>query len=644
MSPEFLGNPESNETLVYGPPAVELLLDPQTAKEAWPESIGAHEEALRQIEQRKVLSERIEAILTRLPRPDISLEAAVREQHLEAKAVTDCYNALSDLFERETDYHRLALYLPFEFLPSSTWEASDPDLKAAAERFRNAYKSAWNHLLSSHDVRANFVDGDVLEIEQRTEDLPRVVKAAHLIPFLTRAGIVSVDEVITIFEASNDAVLKHSIADTLPVLADMGYLNAAHVERIRASNDPLLGNMAAFIELPNGSEPPQTLPSEITPQEIEATLEAALARIDREDYGDASERRVDWLRSEARQKALDGASDELAKFLMDAPLSSQSIRGFTASERPSVREAFVEGVRKAIESKANHDSAAAKELYGHYREALMALWENAPPFLRDALLKTFYHFSALNVMTKSELAELDITLPALAGPFSENIGPAHEEIEYMKNVVGAIEADPELASRLYPAVLIFGSRLKGYAQDRADSDIGVFIKPDASLEDHHAIQSALQKLLHDPNRSREAKEFWLEEKGGALAVRDLGITDASIADSSWTHALFGGVWEGNPLAMRELREKVLAPYFFDSRRILFGQDARKIYLQSMEQDALQYRLLHKGYARFFPSYGGIATAHAGEIDGKSTFWDSGYRQTATKLFINRVFLPRITEK
>jgi hypothetical protein len=64
----------------------------------------------------------------------------------------------------------------------------------------------------------------------------------------------------------------------------------------------------------------------------------------------------------------------------------------------------------------------------------------------------------------------------------------------------------------------------------------------------------------------------------------------------------------------------------------------------MERDTLQYRLMHKGYERFFPAYGGMKTPHGDRIDGESIFWDSGYRDAAIKLFANRVFLPKISSR
>src|SRR3989338_9134161 len=87
--------------------------------------------------------------------------------------------------------------------------------------FKPRQKKAWRGLLQTHDVRANFVDGDVLEAEQRKDDLPRVVKAAHLIPVLVQKGLSKAGYAISLMNNTEDPVLKQSIGEALFVMADM---------------------------------------------------------------------------------------------------------------------------------------------------------------------------------------------------------------------------------------------------------------------------------------------------------------------------------------------------------------------------------------------------------------------------------------
>ncbi len=73
---------------------------------------------------------------------------------------------------------------------------------------------------------------------------------------------------------------------------------------------------------------------------------------------------------------------------------------------------------------------------------------------------------------------------------------------------------------------------------------------------------------------------------------------------------------------------------------IISQNARTIWLQEIERDLLQYRLMHKGYAHARPEVSSFNSEHSSDIDSNSSFWDAGYRQVASQLFVNKVFLPQ----
>lgn len=462
--------------------AVESFFDPVRIAEVWPESIVNNKILAQQIEQRKELKKRLEDVVSSLPRPDMPLEEAINQGHVTEKQIAELYASLSELLESGRDYRRLVFYLPFEFLPK------------APERFKQAYLKAWDSLLSVHDVRANFVDGDILEEEQQTGSLPRVVKAAHLIPKLVEHGLIEVKSILTLMEESDDQILRNSIADTLPVLADLGFLDA----------------------------------KEIRPR----------AKLIKPEPKVITEKRKAWLEWK-KQKAM------------------------------QPRQPSIIGARH------------------------------------------------------------------LAGPFSENLKLMKEEITEIEEMVASIGSNLELSKLIYPAVLVFGSRLNGYGAQNADIDLAVFIRPGTSFDDRTRLKKLLKETFaHENIRADEIIEFWLEEKEGLLKIRDFTEWNVSLGESCWTHILFGAAWLGDKNTLRELFEKLLTCYMDDTA-------ARGLYIEDMEQATLQYRLMHKGYERFFPPCGGIKTKHATEIDGESMFWDSGYRQLATRLFISRVFLPKL---
>ncbi len=567
-------------------PAIELLLDPEKAPGAWPEEVARNKEFIAQIENRRKFNHDLDAVIAALPRPDMSLEDAIARERITEEQAAELYTSLNRLIA-DPDYTRLILYLPFEFLPDARWQPASPDLADAITGFKSEYIKAWDALLDVQDVRANFVDGNVLEVQSRTQDLPRVVKAAHLIPKLVQLGILSIDDVIGRIQASTDFTYRQSMADALAVLADMGFIE--HADQT---------------EHPTETEEPDNI----------------------------TDKRKQWLKKRDELKDMEIAGDSIAHAIAnDAPIPETTDR-----------QILINGIRKAIESA---DEAQRTIIYTRYEALLQSWWQqNTNTEVHDELAKTFCHFHGLGLIDDTSLAALDIVIPELAGPFSKNITEMKEEIIKLKSIVAAIETDPELSRYLYPVTLLFGSRLKGYGKPDADIDIAVMVRPDVAPEEQGRLHASLEQVLARANISGRPVEFWLQETINGLAVRDFEATDAARAGSSWTHILFGAVWEGDPVAMQELRAKLLVPYFYDSKKLLYGRPARKLYLEELERDTLQYRLMHNGYERYFSAVGGINTPHSDRIDSRSMFWDSGYRQIATKLFGNQVFLPKLSPK
>lgn len=649
MEPERLHNEnehERAEIILFTPPAVESFLDSSHADEVWPEHIAKNESFIAQLEAHRELNERLEAILSRLPRPDISLQEAIEQGEVTETQVADLYVSLSTLL-KDKDYRRIALYLPFEFFPNKSWRQSSEVLQYTAGQFRDAYMSVWQSLLHTHDVRANFVDGDVLEVESRVDDLPRVVKAAHLIPKLVEHGFMKTEDAFRLMEKSNDETLKQSIADTFPVLADLGFIQEAELTRMKASDDAQVRDMAKrFIELkdrPEKKDARGAESQEITPSSLQEKLQDEFSHIDAEQYDSGTQKRVKWLKQEKKRKAIESSGDDINTAITGKALSDKAVKEFVSPEASvASQQALVDGIRKAIELAGRTDLEEARIIYKQYQDIVLSLWKNDEPELHEALSKTFCRLNKLGVVDDGQLDTLGITIPALDGPFSKNLQAMKEEMREVRDIIAAIELNPELTKSIYPVVLVFGSRLKGYGAKNADIDVGVFVRPNTSFSERENLQALIKKLFASEKIRGEVKEFWLEETKDGLGVRDFGKSDVTLGESSWTHVLFGAAWEGNKSAISELREKLLVPYMYDMKRTIHGREARGLYLEEMERDTLQYRLMHKGYEQFYPPFGGIQTPHADQIDGQSVFWDSGYRQMATRLFASRVFLPKIS--
>lgn len=638
---------ETQKDIATVVPALESLVGEGGKDAPWLSEISKNGQFAEQVEERKKLNDRLDTVISQIPRPDISLEKAIAEGMITEKEVTELYDSLKVMLD-DPEYRRLALYLPFEFLPTADQKMESNELRESAERFKESYMTAWKSLLVMYDVRANFVDGDILEDGHREGDHPRVVKAAHLIPELVQKGLLSKEEVFSMLQETEDKILRHSIADTIPVLADLGLVTVEELDALGVADVYSREKLElAFSEDELSEEVEEVHEVDVSVSSVQDQLRRHMMLIDTAEYGNLTKRREGWIKQVQAKNAIDLSGNDIERAILDGKLSSAELEQYTAQETGSlVQRALVVGIRQAIESVPPEDADRAKSLYTKYRKSLLLLWNQASsPDLREELLKTFCHLRALKILTDDQLHTLGITMPAIAGPFSENLKTMNEESSEMKRIVSEIEKNTELFKYIYPVALFYGSRLKGYGSEHSDLDVAVLIKPETPFEEREKIIGMLQEVFqHRFIEEDQIKEFWLEKNEEVLRVRkELEGREETIGGPSWTHILFGAAWEGKDSEVERLRKELLVPYFQETDETIYDRPFRAVCLEEIERDALQYRLMHKGYERFYPDFGGIKTPHADEIDGKSKFWDSGYRQTATKLFTSRVFLPKLAK-
>ena len=639
---------EFDKTKILNAPAIESFSSIETARQVWPEEVTKIPEFMEQIETRRLLNSRLDAIMSALPRPDVSLQDAMQNGTISEKQAAELYESLAAVIENP-DYQRAILYIPFEFLPNDNGNVQpiSETLKSATSIFKLAYMKAWQNLLGVQDVRANFVDGDVLETEYRNGDLPRVVKAAHLIPKMVEKGFLTVDEILNLLAKADDEVLRQSIADTLPVLFDLGLLKEGNLAYIESSDDPLLHNARDIIfasesEDKNKKDEP-TEKNALGP--LAQTLESALGEIDNTPPDPAiSVKRTKWLRQQQRTRVIQSLARNIAEGLVSQKLNVDEVRQFILKKdsQPS-KQALVLGILEATESLAREDESKARAIFEQYSDVLVGLWQEEDPQTNEYIAQALRRLHGLNIAQDQHLASLNISIPDFTKPFSDHLAKMEKDRLAVRNLVLAIESNAELAAQVYPAILMFGSKLKGYGEATADLDLAIFIKPGISPKNKERMKSLLNAVLPIAPDDH-LTEFWLKETEQGLAIDDQNLYDSASGASYWTHVLFGGAWEGDEQTIEMLRNKLLVPYFFEQRKKVHGREARGFYLEELERDTLQYRFMHKGYKKFHPAMGGLDTPHAHLVDGESTFWDSGYRMTAIKLFASRVFLPKLSAR
>ncbi len=566
-------NPELLNRTDVVVPVHELLQNPLVAAKIWPQpSEGS--DFLEQIVEHSDHICAVEAIMTAVPDVSMTLQKAVENDALLGAKVANLYMHLSDLI-CDQDYQRFILYMPNNWLPHNDWQPEDQELAGAAEEFKQDYMDIWYAQLGVLDVRANFVDGDVLESEHRTGDLPRTVMAAHLIPVLMDRGLLTLGDVVDIRAGTTSPVLIDTIDE---VLAAMNNEQVCTVG------------------------PPESGLNTVTPA------------------------RQQWL----EQKAANDIVTQRAKSVCGLILDLTTTLVPVASQDDVVaRQAWVEGLQMAI------DADAHGTIFEHYAEELEHIASDEEQGTRQRFAKLFRHAFRQGLIGATSLEERGIPVTSLTGPLSKNLDYLTDEIGNARRIANTIATDPDIATYVYPVVAMGGSRLKGYGDYDADTDTCVFIKPNANHDSIQTIRERLADIFTKNGMPDRPIEFWLTKQQDGLAIAE--ATDVYMADKYWTHLLFNTAWVGASDAIATLQQKLLPRYFLDTNTSVDGRSERQLYLERLEQDLLQYRLLHKGYERHYPAIPNTMAV----VDKNSVFWDEGYRRIASQLFVSAVFLPKL---
>ncbi len=546
----------------------------------WPPAIKTNSELIRKARVRRQLIGSLLSIFRKYPNATTDLCGHFDPDSL----LTDVYTDLTELLIG-SDCFRLALYLPFELLPCTAGDAIQ-------KRFIETYLNCWHELLCHADVRANFVDGDVPEIEIRGE-LARVIKAAHLLPKLVERGLIGTESAQLIAEKYPQTMLAEGLSHALIYVS---------TEPCAAQPIPLATPTVSVLNEIRALDVPQHLPH---------ARRMWLHKNHIRRITDASARNLALATHKGWEKSL------LMTELQDLHLVSTGIKAI--------------GLR--LEHVARTDVHRAQTMFTEARSVFERHIANAEfGEIVDSFLHRLYVCGVIDADMLAKFGQRPRSLESSFASFSaENPDDLRKGIRLVQ-----LLHDPSLSTLLYPVVILFGSRVKGYDAKLSDLDIALFVRPDTAFDRRLELQQQLAPLPAERNIHGKALEFWLERNSNDLAVRDFENPDTRLGDSTLAHVLFGGIWCGDRQSSEFLHEKLLAPYLFE-----VNGRKRKLWQREIERDTLLYRLCHSGYARHFPPQGGMCREHGAELDADSMFWDSGYRRLATKLFIRKVFLPQL---
>lgn len=607
----------------------EALLHPEDINSPWPESITKNELILEQAKNRRDILNEFDEIFKKTPDATIDVATMLAEKIVTQEEIDTLYANLNTFFSSDILNSRMLLYFPFEMIPTE-------GTSETANLFRAQIKKTWNYLLREKDFRTNFFDGDIPEEEARTGTMPEVVKAAHMIPFLLQKNLLTVSEVQELFEQSTDDTLRSSIADALPVAMDLRLISEDEESKLEESNDGLLRNVLILAKLESETEDTESTVETKDIETLNKKLQEELAEADgvyTSNIDVLPKARNDWDRLFSKKKIVSKYAEQIAQAIIEEyPNGSLAPGELLKLEQDTyTQQVGVEAIRKAVEIFAlkEKDLEKAQKLIEETKNIFEQIHAGTELASQDAVEVSWLRWSKISGI--KDVPVID--------------DKTQKYVNDMCRGALAIQADEDLANKVYPVANAWGSKAKGYGTEMSDTDVAVFVKPGTDRSTNQEIKSELATIFTEPGKEiTKPQRFWLREEGDYLKIESVLDITGRTADENWVQTLFNGIWTGDAETIKELHAKVLVPYFYAEGKKVGPFDAREFWLNEMERGTLLFRLMQKGYQRTNLEQGGIKTAHSKDIDGDCMYWDSGYRRLATQLFLKKMFLPNLGVK
>ncbi len=186
----------------------------------------------------------------------------------------------------------------------------------------------------------------------------------------------------------------------------------------------------------------------------------------------------------------------------------------------------------------------------------------------------------------------------LAQPLSTRLPQLQPEIAAAQQLASALDHKHTAG-----VIMLGGSRLKGYGRPESDLD--------------------LSTIVYDKTVRYDS-------------LHTVPIQEISLQPPRYASLIFDTVWVGADHDIRELQRE-LAPIYFQET----SEQTRAWSAERLERDLVQYRLLQKGYARLCPDTNPEYKQYS-QMDGSSSFYETGFRTIATKIYTNSVFIPQVS--
>ncbi len=624
------------------PIGVDLFYAGDGSENNLPQSVLEHPRLLKEAAERRELYDSLGTLFAAIPDPRMDISEAMNTGLVSADSARAVYSQLTNFLETDENNARLILYLPSQILPDRRVKKDSEELEESEQKFAEKYKDAWVRLLCETDVRANFVDGDVLE--PGMGEPKWVVKAGHVIPFALRKGLLRSEDILEVLRLSNDDELAEAVTEGTRV----AYANGDVKEEdwkfvgILGRNNQVIdtvlhSSIASKYELQAHSI------SDVTSQfnETMRTIEETYDPITSSYAKSMSEARVRWEKDVRINDVIDKTAQDIASCMMNADGGLDTLLALESLfAGKDVNRLAVRTILKLGEDYARIDKGQGVAFADAAWDTLVSFFAEGDSEIKEEVSRCINYFVREGMLEQEKGEVLGIPIPDLQQVFPVDLTTLESNQASLLSVAATKLTDtPALSHTFYPGFLLCGSQMKGYAGLTSDLDTVVFVRPEVKAEDRHKVITPLYELPEIKNLGL-VKEFWLDKKDGQLVFRQPIESKDRIPVISFTeiHSFLGGAWIGDLAKLQQVRDDLLVRYVDLSRSGDQKDDVRRHLLRQLENDLLQSRLLHKGYARFYPDNN--EKIQEGElIDHQGSFYDPGYRRVATQTFVSRVFLP-----
>jgi hypothetical protein len=558
--------------------------------------------------ERRSLYSQLHHLFTMIP-VDKDVDTAINEKKVERDTVAKLYTDLATFMQTDRNNARILLYLPFELLPDMQSPSDSSQYEAAKQTFGLVYKQSWKTLLSESDIRANFVDGDVGE--PGMGDLPRVRKAAHLLAGLLTKGILTSEDIFEELAHSEEEELVLSLIEGLAIAHDYHLLD----ENTRLKIRDYIRRKTLNPQLETVFQHPSTLPNDEKGNEsgmslgkITKTLEEKLAKIEKNYAPDSayskqvSEKRIIWEKGVKIDKAIAQAANNLLILYTHGEITIADIIKFieqpeTAYSTAGLKSIFQIG-EEAIKSKRD-----VEQIIKQSWDCIQNNVHSLDTKTADVIIGGLSRWEKLGLVNNSQVKKIGVSTVDLSNPFPiEGLRHVDTDLTAIREQIIAVADDLELSPYVFPFLITFGSRVKGYAKSGADIDLGMFFKPDTPWKQREQIYQKLTQAVPQLPQLYELPQFWINEKNGSYTFRNVPTENDNIVlhGPQLIHFIFGSVWFGDTEQATKLSSDLVKQYINLDR---FGDQKEAVrfqFLRRLEMDFLQFRLMHKGYPWLYP--------------------------------------------